>query len=137
MHTLNANRQPPRPSPNHIPATNFAYESDSPSNQAPSEYQQTYPTLDRPPSYETSMKNNTRNVNNHYHATDRQSVRSTRSARSARSARSTRSARSKGSTRSKRRQEPRQERREDLPWVQIAPSTSNTQTESAPYRHFP
>lgn len=136
MHTLTSNRGTPRQSPNHIPATNLAYESDSQSNQATSEYQQTFPTLDRPPSYETSMKN-TRNVNSHYHATDRQSMRSTRSARSARSQRSTRSARSKGSTRSKRRQETRQERREDLPWVQITPSSSNLNSDNLPYRHFP
>lgn len=133
MHTLTSSRSEPRQSPSHVPATNLAYESDAQSNHTTTaEYQQTYPTLDRPPSYETSMRN-TKNVN-HYHATDRQSTRSTRSARSARS---TRSARSKGSTRSKRRHEDRQERQADLPWVQITPSSSNLHSDNAPYRHFP
>lgn len=80
-----------------------------------------YPTLDRPPSYETSMRN--ASTTSHYYGADRQSVRSARSNRS------------KASTRSKRR---RDERRENLPWVQITPSTSNLPSaDNAPYRHFP
>ena len=86
-----------------------------------------FPTLDRPPSYEISMRNAV-SVNHHYGA-DRQSVRSTRSARSARSNRS------KASTRSKKRE--RQERQQNLPWVQITPSSSNMNSDNAPYRHFP
>ncbi|KAL4218050.1 Sodium potassium-transporting ATPase subunit beta-1-interacting protein 1 [Mactra antiquata] len=115
--------------PIHNASSNPAYETDVQSTHTVhTDYQNEYPTLDRPPSYETSMRNAKSNVN-HYYATDRQSVRS---------ARSVRSTRSKASTRSKRRDRgERIERREDLPWVQITPSSSNQHTDSAPYRHFP
>lgn len=117
-----------RSTPTHNAATNPAYEVDAQSTHTThTDYQNDYPTLDRPPSYETSMRNAKSNVNNYYGA-DRQSVRS---------ARSVRSTRSKASTRSKRRQGERNERREDLPWVQITPSASNQHADSAPYRHFP
>lgn len=79
-----------------------------------------FPKFEQPPSYETSMRNNG-HVNYSYYGTDRQSVRSLRSVRS------------KASTKSKNtsRQE---ERREDLPWVQITPSSSHN---DAPFRHYP
>ncbi|XP_052235744.1 uncharacterized protein LOC127847705 [Dreissena polymorpha] len=122
-------------SPTRAGTSNLAYESDAQSTRTTTDIHETYATgtLDRPPSYETSMRNTT-NVNNRYGA-DRQSVRSTRSARSARSARSNRSTRS---ARTKRRRDQSNERREELPWVQITPSASNhAHMDSAPYRHFP
>ena len=85
-----------------------------------SEYQgNNYPTGDCPPSYETSMRNAT-SVNNYYGA-DRQSMRSNRS---------------KASTRSKSKRR-REQRQEDLPWVQITPSASHTAADNQAYRHFP
>ncbi|XP_076083918.1 sodium/potassium-transporting ATPase subunit beta-1-interacting protein 1-like isoform X4 [Mytilus galloprovincialis] len=92
-----------------------------------------YPTLDRPPSYETSMRNqaNRNAVSNDYtYGADRQSVRSVRSVRS------TRSTRSKASNKSKNtnRQSSSTERREELPWVQITPSPSSYES---PFRHYP
>ena len=90
-----------------------------------------YPTLDRPPSYETSMRNQAnRNAasaeNNIYHyGADRQSVRSVRS---------TRSTRSKASNKSKATSRQTSERREELPWVQITPSPSSYES---PFRHYP
>lgn len=89
-----------------------------------------YPTLDRPPSYETSMRNQAnRNVvsNDYTYGADRQSVRSVRS---------TRSTRSKASNKSKNtnRQSSSSERREELPWVQITPSPSSYES---PFRHYP
>ncbi|XP_071143780.1 sodium/potassium-transporting ATPase subunit beta-1-interacting protein 1-like isoform X2 [Mytilus edulis] len=92
-----------------------------------------YPTLDRPPSYETSMRNqaNRNAVSNDYtYGADRQSVRSVRSVRS------TRSTRSKASNKSKNtnRQSSATERREELPWVQITPSPSSYES---PFRHYP
>ncbi|XP_045180898.2 sodium/potassium-transporting ATPase subunit beta-1-interacting protein 3-like [Mercenaria mercenaria] len=131
MHTLTRGQNDNSSTPSHNAASNPAYEADAQSTHTRTthtEYQNDYPTLDRPPSYETSMRNTKQSNVNHYYGSDRQSVRS---------ARSTRSARSKASIRSKRRQEERQERREDLPWVQITPSSSNHHTDSAPYRHFP
>ncbi|KAK3607049.1 hypothetical protein CHS0354_015360 [Potamilus streckersoni] len=78
------------------------------------------PTLESPPSYETSIRNLNANAVNHYHyGSDRQSVRSVRSKAS------TRSTRSKA----------KQQRRENLPWVQITPSSHNEP--EAPYRNFP
>lgn len=130
MHTLTRGHTEDNPTPTHMAASNPGYEADTQSTHTRTthtDYQNDYPTLDRPPSYETSMRNTKSNVNNYYGA-DRQSVRSARSARSTRS---------KASVRSKRRQEERQERREDLPWVQITPSSSNIHSDSAPYRHFP
>ncbi|WAR17826.1 NKAIN-like protein [Mya arenaria] len=141
MHTLTQN--PTRlqnPTPSRSGTANLAYESDSQSMSTrttrTTEYHETIPpaTLERPPSYETSMRNQQNNVNQ-YRAADRQSVRSTRSARSARSARSNRSTRS---ARTKRRREDHNERREELPWVQITPSASNmNHNDSMPYGHFP
>nr|XP_034307663.1 sodium/potassium-transporting ATPase subunit beta-1-interacting protein 3 isoform X2 [Crassostrea gigas] len=75
-----------------------------------------FPTLDRPPSYETSMREST-TVNDHYGA-DRRSVRSVRSVRS------------KASNKSKTKNE----RREELPWVQITPSANSI---DQPFRHYP
>lgn len=75
-----------------------------------------YPTLDRPPSYETSMREST-TVSDHYGA-DRRSVRSARSVRS------------KASNKSKTKSE----RREELPWVQITPSANSI---DQPFRHYP
>ncbi|XP_060084840.1 sodium/potassium-transporting ATPase subunit beta-1-interacting protein 3-like [Ylistrum balloti] len=79
-----------------------------------------YPTLERPPSYETSMRDGT--VINNYYASDRQSVRSLRSVRS------------KASTKSKSNRAREDVRPKDLPWVQITPSSSNM---DAPFRHYP
>ncbi|XP_062615621.1 sodium/potassium-transporting ATPase subunit beta-1-interacting protein 3-like isoform X4 [Saccostrea cucullata] len=75
-----------------------------------------FPTLDRPPSYETSMREST--VVNDIYGADRRSVRSLRSVRS------------KASNKSKTKSE----RREELPWVQITPSSSNV---DQPFRHYP
>lgn len=128
MHTLTRTHGERDTTPQHA-ATNPAYEMDAQSTHTRTthtEYQNDYPTLEHPPSYETSMRNQKPNVNNVY-GSDRQSVRSARSARSTRS---------KASVRSKRRREEHQERREDLPWVQITPSSSHQQQDS-PYRHFP
>lgn len=128
MHTLTRSHGERETTPIHT-ATNPAYEMDAQSTHTRTthtEYQNDYPTLEHPPSYETSMRNQKPNANNVY-GSDRQSVRSARSARSTRS---------KASVRSKRRREEHQERREDLPWVQITPSSSHQQQDS-PYRHFP
>ena len=76
-----------------------------------------YPTLDRPPSYETSMREST--VVNQIYGADRQSVRSLRSVRS------------KASSKSKNRNS---DHREELPWVQITPSSSH---DDSPFRHYP
>lgn len=89
-----------------------------------------YPTLDRPPSYETSMRNqanrNNMDHNVYTYGADRQSVRSVRS---------TRSTRSKASNKSKNtNRQTSTERREELPWVQITPSPSNFES---PFRHYP
>lgn len=75
-----------------------------------------FPTLDRPPSYETSMREST-TVSDHY-GPDRRSVRSARSVRS------------KASNKSKTKNE----RREELPWVQITPSANSI---DQPFRHYP
>jgi len=121
-------------------STNLAYESDvqSTRSRTTTDYRENYPipgTLERPPSYETSMRNQQNNVNSRYGA-DRQSTRSTRSVRSARSARSARSNRSTRSARTKRRRDDQPERREELPWVQIQPSASHMGSDT-PYGHFP
>ncbi|XP_021359734.1 sodium/potassium-transporting ATPase subunit beta-1-interacting protein 1-like isoform X2 [Mizuhopecten yessoensis] len=79
-----------------------------------------YPTIERPPSYETSMRDGT--VINNYYSTDRQSVRSLRSVRS------------KGSTKSKSNRTREDARPKNLPWVQITPSSSSM---DAPFRHYP
>lgn len=81
-----------------------------------------YPTLERPPSYETSMRDGTVTVTNNYYASDRQSVRSLRSVRSKASSKS-KSNRTRDNTRPK-----------DLPWVQITPSSGSM---DAPFRHYP
>ncbi|XP_055995783.1 sodium/potassium-transporting ATPase subunit beta-1-interacting protein 3-like isoform X2 [Ostrea edulis] len=73
-----------------------------------------FPTLDRPPSYETSMRDST-TVD--IYGADRRSVRSVRSIRS------------KASNKSKKN-----ERREELPWVQITPSANSI---DQPFRHYP
>ena len=89
--------------------------------QSNSEYQgNEFPTVDRPPSYETSMRNAT--SVNQYYGSDRQSMRSTRS---------------KASTRSKSNKRRREPRQEELPWVQITPSASSTAADNPSYRHFP
>lgn len=130
MNTLTRSQGESNLTPTHHAASNPAYEADAQSTHTRTthtDYQNDYPTLDRPPSYETSMRNQRANVNNVY-GSDRQSVRSARSARSTRS---------KASVRSKRRREEQAERREELPWVQITPSSSTHHQDSAPYRHFP
>ena len=130
MHTLTRGNIDNNSTPTHA-ASNPGYEADAQSTHTRTthtEYQNDYPTLDRPPSYETSMRNTKQSNVNNYYGSDRQSVRSVRSARSTRS---------KASVRSKRRQEQRQERREDLPWVQITPSASNLHSDQAAYGHFP
>ena len=79
-----------------------------------------YPTIERPPSYETSMRDGT--VTNNYYASDRQSVRSLRSVRS------------KASSKSKSNRNRDDTRPKDLPWVQITPSSGSM---DAPFRHYP
>lgn len=137
MHTLNSPRQDHLTEPPQEPPPSPRRELDLNSTRTQSEYNRStsdyhtnseyqgdhrYPSSDQPPSYETSMRNATAAK---YYGSDRQSMRSNRSARS------------KASTRSKSNKRRREQRQEDLPWVQITPSASNTAADNPAYRHFP
>ncbi|KAK6186669.1 hypothetical protein SNE40_005955 [Patella caerulea] len=82
--------------------------------------QNDFSSLERPPSYDTTMRDTQIETAaaNHYYASDRQSLRSKASTRSKRSTRNT-------------GQQKYEEKREDLPWVQITPSQNTEQI-----RHF-
>ena len=108
---------------------------------------------EQPPSYDTTMRNTSANVEaetraaNLYYASDRQSVRSKASTRSKRSTSAAlqqqqqrggnqASSRSRRSARDRDRDREQGSTRQDLPWVQITPSASGSVTD-AHLRHYP